>query len=65
MSTVNYTDLEEFAQKRRKELKGKKLKRGELSDIVFTETLNRLSQKERLQMLYYCVVDDKFRDMCK
>lgn len=45
----------------KKELKTKKLKREEINDIIFTETLARMDLEGRLRMLEACMFNDTFR----
>lgn len=43
---------------RKKELRKEKLKRVQITDKVFSETLDRLSVEERYRMLYYYIMND-------
>ena len=43
---------------RKKELRKEKLKRFEVTDKVFSETLDRLSIEDRYRMLYYYIIND-------
>ena len=46
---------------RKKELRKEKLKRIQVTDKVFSETMDRLSVEERYQMLYYYIMNDVYK----
>lgn len=46
---------------RKKELRKEKLKRIQITDKVFSETMDRLSVEERYQMLYYYIMNDVYK----
>lgn len=46
-------------------IKWEKKSREELSDELFAQMLSRLSEEERLNMLYYCIVNDTFNRIKK
>lgn len=46
---------------RKKELRKEKLKRVQITDKVFSETMDRLSVEERFKMLYYYIINDVYR----
>ena len=53
---VNGAEIEAL----RKELKGKNLTREEISDIIFTKTLSRMSVEDRVRMMCACMFNDTF-----
>ena len=54
------TEISEILN-RKKELRKEKLKRVQITDKVFSETMDRLSVEERFKMLYYYIINDVYR----
>lgn len=54
------TEISEILN-RKKELRKEKLKRIQITDKVFSETMDRLSVEERFKMLYYYIINDVYR----
>jgi hypothetical protein len=46
---------------RKKELRKEKLKRFQITDKVFSETMDHLSIEERYSMLYYYIMNDVYK----
>ena len=61
MATITENVEIKDIEARKKELKKEKLKRVQITDKVFSETMDRLSIEERYKMLYYYVINDVYR----